>query len=43
MRRAQAINGFGAAMTGVVLITVLITKFLLGAWIAIARWPCSSC
>ena len=36
MRRAQAINGFGAAMTGVVLVTVLITKFLLGAWIAIA-------
>jgi hypothetical protein len=36
MRRSQAINGFGAVMTGVVLITVLITKFLLGAWIAIA-------
>ena len=36
MRRAQAINGFGAVMTGVVLVTVLITKFLLGAWIAIA-------
>jgi amino acid transporter len=36
MRRAQAINGFGAAMTGVVLVTVLLTKFLLGAWIAIA-------
>ncbi|MEP7180209.1 MAG: APC family permease [Pseudonocardiales bacterium] len=36
MRRAQSINGFGAIMTGVVLITVLITKFLLGAWIAIA-------
>jgi amino acid transporter len=36
MRRAQAINGFGAVMTGVVLITVLVTKFLLGAWIAIA-------
>ncbi len=35
MRRSQAINGFGAAMTGVVLITVLITKFTLGAWIAI--------
>ncbi|MEJ8278024.1 APC family permease [Pseudonocardia spirodelae] len=35
MRRAQAINGFGAIMTGVVLITVLITKFTLGAWIAI--------
>ena len=36
MRRSQAINGFGAVMTGVVLVTVLITKFLLGAWIAIA-------
>jgi amino acid transporter len=36
MRRAQSINGFGAAMTGVVLVTVLITKFTLGAWIAIA-------
>ena len=35
MRRSQAINGFGAALTGVVLITVLITKFTLGAWIAI--------
>ena len=36
MRRAQAINGFGAVMTGVVLVIVLITKFTLGAWIAIA-------
>ena len=36
MRRAQSINGFGAIMTGVVLVTVLATKFLLGAWIAIA-------
>lgn len=36
MRRSQAINGFGAVMTGLVLITVLITKFTLGAWIAIA-------
>ncbi|SDC44781.1 APC family permease [Actinokineospora iranica] len=36
MRRAQAINGFGLAMTGSVLVVVLITKFLLGAWIAIA-------
>jgi hypothetical protein len=36
MRRSQAINGFGAVMTGVVLLTVLITKFVLGAWIAIA-------
>jgi amino acid transporter len=36
MRRAQLINGFGGIMTGVVLLTVLVTKFLLGAWIAIA-------
>ena len=36
MRRSQAINGFGAVMTGTVLVIVLITKFLLGAWIAIA-------
>lgn len=36
MRRAQTINGFGAIMTGVVLLTVLVTKFALGAWIAIA-------
>ncbi|RZT85435.1 amino acid/polyamine/organocation transporter (APC superfamily) [Pseudonocardia sediminis] len=35
IRRSQAINGFGAAMTGAVLVTVLITKFTLGAWIAI--------
>lgn len=35
MRRAQSINGFGAAMTGVVLVVVLITKFSRGAWIAI--------
>ncbi|SDI90648.1 Amino acid transporter [Actinokineospora alba] len=36
MRRSQAINAFGLAMTGAVLIVVLITKFLSGAWIAIA-------
>jgi amino acid transporter len=36
MYRSRAINGFGMAMTGAVLIVVLITKFLLGAWIAIA-------
>ena len=35
MRRSQAINGFGAAMTGTVLVIVLITKFTRGAWIAI--------
>jgi amino acid transporter len=36
MRRSQAINAFGLAMTGTVLVIVLITKFLVGAWIAIA-------
>ncbi|BCB82465.1 amino acid transporter [Phytohabitans flavus] len=36
MMRSRAINAFGAVMTGTVLVIVLITKFLLGAWIAIA-------
>ncbi|HEX5493116.1 MAG TPA: APC family permease [Mycobacteriales bacterium] len=36
MRRSQSINAFGMCMTGAVLVIVLITKFLLGAWIAIA-------
>jgi amino acid transporter len=36
MRRSQAINSFGLFMTSAVLIIVLITKFLNGAWIAIA-------
>ncbi len=36
MHRSKAINTFGMVLTGVVLIIVLITKFLLGAWIAIA-------
>jgi len=35
MQRARVINGIGFAMTGTVLIIVLITKFLAGAWIAI--------
>ena len=35
MVRSRAINAFGMAMTGAVLVIVLITKFLLGAWIAI--------
>jgi hypothetical protein len=34
MMTSRAINAFGAVVTGVVLIVVLITKFLLGAWIA---------
>ncbi|MDR6325751.1 APC family permease [Actinoplanes couchii] len=36
MIRSRAINAFGMCLTGAVLIVVLITKFLLGAWIAIA-------
>jgi amino acid transporter len=36
MHRSRAINGFGMVLTGAVLVVVLITKFLLGAWIAIA-------
>ncbi|HEX5595650.1 MAG TPA: APC family permease [Micromonosporaceae bacterium] len=36
MYRSRAINTFGAGLTGAVLIVVLVTKFLLGAWIAIA-------
>jgi amino acid transporter len=36
MLRSRAINGFGAVMTGIVLVVVLITKFTRGAWIAIA-------
>jgi amino acid transporter len=35
MRRSQGINAFGLVMTGSVLVIVLITKFLIGAWIAI--------
>ena len=36
MIRSRAINAFGASMTGVVLIVVLVTKFTHGAWIAVA-------
>ncbi|MEV4415863.1 APC family permease [Catellatospora sp. NPDC049609] len=36
MKRARAINGFGAVLTGFVLILVLLTKFTHGAWISIA-------
>jgi amino acid transporter len=35
MIRSRAINAFGMALTGAVLVVVLVTKFLLGAWIAI--------
>ncbi|MDG4785846.1 APC family permease [Micromonospora sp. WMMD1102] len=36
MVRSRAINAFGMGLTGAVLVIVLVTKFLLGAWIAIA-------
>jgi amino acid transporter len=36
MIRSRTINGFGLCMTGFVLILVVITKFLAGAWISIA-------
>jgi amino acid transporter len=35
MLRSRVINTFGLAMTAVVLVIVLVTKFLHGAWIAI--------
>jgi amino acid transporter len=35
LHRARLVSGFGATMTGVVLVVVLITKFMVGAWIAI--------
>jgi hypothetical protein len=39
IRRCQAINATGAFFTGIVLVIVLTTKFLHGAWIAtMSRW-----
>ena len=35
MKRSRAINGFGLAVTATVLVVVLVTKFLAGAWIAL--------
>jgi amino acid transporter len=35
MVRSRLINALGLTITGIVLVVVLITKFLLGAWIAI--------
>jgi amino acid transporter len=36
MIRSRAINGFGLVMTGFVLVLVVVTKFVAGAWISIA-------
>lgn len=38
-QRSLAINAFGAALTGTVLVVVIVTKFLTGAWIVIAAIP----
>ncbi|MGQ0479545.1 MAG: APC family permease [Pseudonocardia sp.] len=40
MARHRLVSGFGAAMTGTVLVTVLVTKGADGAWIALAAMAC---
>ncbi|SFK88047.1 APC family permease [Geodermatophilus ruber] len=39
VRRSQAINATGAAMTTLVLLLVLVTKFTHGAWIVVIAMP----
>jgi amino acid transporter len=39
MHRSRAINALGAAATGVVLVIVLLTKFVHGAWIVTIAMP----
>jgi amino acid transporter len=39
MRRSQAINFTGSVATGVVLVLVLVTKFVHGAWIVVIAMP----
>jgi len=39
MVRSRAINATGATFTGVVLVVVTLTKFLLGAWIVLIAMP----
>ncbi len=39
MQRSRTINFFGAVMTGLVLLVVLVTKFLVGAWIVCIAMP----
>jgi amino acid transporter len=40
MKRSRAVNAVGLAMTATVLVIVLLTKFLAGAWIAIVAMIC---
>jgi hypothetical protein len=37
--RSRLINGMGAALTGVVLVVVLVTKFTHGAWLVVIAMP----
>jgi amino acid transporter len=39
IRRSRAVSAVGAALTGVVLLIVLATKFLAGAWIVVIAMP----
>jgi amino acid transporter len=39
MRRSQVINATGAAATALVLVLVLVTKFVHGAWIVVVAMP----
>jgi hypothetical protein len=39
MRRSQVINALGAGSTALVLVIVLLTKFLHGAWIVVVAMP----
>ncbi|WP_084957776.1 APC family permease [Thermoactinospora rubra] len=39
MQRSRVINAFGGVMTGLVLVVVLFTKFLVGAWIVCIAMP----
>jgi amino acid transporter len=39
MRRSRVINSIGAGFTAIVLVIVLVTKFLNGAWIVVVAMP----
>ena len=39
LRRKQLVNGTGAAVTGLVFVIVLVTKFAAGAWIVVLAAP----
>jgi hypothetical protein len=39
LHRSRTINGTGAALTGVVLVVVLVTKFVHGAYLAVIAMP----